>query len=61
MLDQELSTLALKNARELIVITIWYLWWDRCKLIHEGKFEREVSNLDWHSRYNDKLCKYPLP
>lgn len=39
MPDQELFVLGLQNVhvRELIAITTWYLWWDRRKLVHEGK------------------------
>lgn len=35
--NQDLSTLGLQNARELIAITSWYLWWEIRKLVHEGK------------------------
>ena len=37
MPHEELSILVCQNARELIAITAWYLWWDRRKLVHEGK------------------------
>ena len=37
MPDQELFVLGLQNVREFIAITTWYLWWDRRKLVHEGK------------------------
>lgn len=37
MPDQEISILGSQNARELIAITAWYLWWNRRKLVHEGK------------------------
>lgn len=37
--DQELSIMGIQNARELITITAWYLWWDRRKLVHEGKVQ----------------------
>ena len=37
MLEEEISVLGLQNTRELIVITAWYLWWDRRKLVYKGK------------------------
>ena len=39
MKDQELNIKGIQNARELIAITAWYLWWDRRQLVHEGKLQ----------------------
>lgn len=33
--DQIVSMLGFSNAREMIAITAWYLWWERHKLVHE--------------------------
>ena len=33
---QDFSSLGLLNAREMIVITTWYLWWVSCKLVYGG-------------------------
>ena len=35
--ENEIATLGIQNVRELIAITAWYLWWDRRRLVHEGK------------------------
>lgn len=36
-LDQELSIMGVQNAREMIIITTWYLWWEWRKLFYEEK------------------------
>lgn len=35
MSDHDLPISGLHNVRELIVITTWYLWWERRRLVHE--------------------------
>ena len=37
LLDQELWITSHQNVHEMIVISTWYLWWDRHMLVHEGK------------------------
>ena len=39
MPEQELAIMGSPKERELIAVTAWYLWCDRCKLVHEGKFQ----------------------
>ena len=37
MPDHELPILGSRNAGEFIAKAAWYLWWNRRKLVHEGK------------------------
>lgn len=37
MPEWELTILGIRNVRELIAISTWYLWWERRKLVHKEK------------------------
>ena len=37
MPERELTILGIRNVRELIAISTWYLWWERRKLVHKEK------------------------
>ena len=43
--EQEVSILGIQNVREMVAVTTWYLWWERCKLFHEEKIQdaRQIS------------------
>ena len=49
MPDHELPILGSRNAGELIAIAAWYLWWNRRKLVHEGK-SQEASQTSMEIR-----------